>query len=336
MPSYTRNIQGRAVELMLEEVDPSDVKLDPDNPRLRYSMLQLDEDERSDEACTLLLTSQEETESLKRSIWLSGGVQEPIYLRSDNRVAEGNRRVVALRALQEEHPNDGRFSTLPAWRIPPSVPETTVEDLQNEIHLGSVRGWAPYEKACQMRALVDRGGLIEEEVAERYRMTAREVKQHIAAVNSLDTLYFPITEDPADPNHRSKFSYFLEFHKNGRILTHCKATKDLPQRFARWVLDERIDTGAKVRRLPKVLDSKEATRLLAASGMSAAEEYLQQQNPRERELYAVVEQARLRLNKMTMDEFYELRDNDDLQEILKALRDEVTSKLKDAARRPKR
>ena len=33
-----------------------------------------------------------------RSIVASNGVQEPIYLRSDGRVAEGNRRVVALRA----------------------------------------------------------------------------------------------------------------------------------------------------------------------------------------------------------------------------------------------
>jgi hypothetical protein len=336
LPSYTRNIQGRAVELTLEEADPEKVRLDADNPRLRYSVLQLADGERTDEACTLLLTSQEETESLKRSILLSGGVQEPIYVRSDGRVAEGNRRVVAVRALRDEYPKDRRFSTIPAWRIPADVPESTIADLQNEIHLGSVRGWAPYEKACQMRALVDRGGLIEEEVAERYRMTAREVKQHIAAVNSLDTLYFPITDDPTDPNHRSKFSYFLEFHKNGRILRHGETTKDLAQRFARWVRDQKIDTGAKVRRLPKILDSREATRLLEASGFQAAEEFLQQQNPLERELYGLVEQARIRLSKMTMDEFYELRDSDELKGILEALRDEVSAKLSEAARRPRR
>ncbi len=333
-PSYTRNVQGRAVRLVLVEVDPNAVKLDPANPRLRYSMLQLDEDERSDAACTLLLTSQEETETLKRSIFLSGGVQEPIYLRSDDHVAEGNRRVVALRGLKEEYPSDVRFASMPAWRIPAGVPDMVVEDLQNEIHLGSVRGWAPYEKACQMRDLVNRGGLIEDEVAERYRMTAREVKQQIAAVNSLDTLYFPITKDPTDPNHRSKFSYFLEFHKNGRILGHCETAKDLPQRFARWVRDEKIDTGAKVRRLPKILDSHEATRLLEASGFQAAEELLQQQNPLERDLYSLIEQARARLSRMTMDEFYELRDRDELQEILRALLDEVTAKLKEAAKRP--
>ncbi len=329
-PTYLRNVQGRAVRLRLVEVDPDDIKLDPENPRLRYSMLQLAEKQRTDEACTLLLTSQEETETLKRSILLSGGVQEPIYVRSDNRVAEGNRRVVAVRNLKEEYPHDKRFVSLPAWVIPTGTSEEVVEDLQNEIHLGSVRGWAPYEKACQMRDLIKRAGMTEDEVAERYRMTPREVKQQIAAVNSLDELYFPITEDPTDPNHRSKFSYFLEFQKNGRILTHCEDDEELPKHFAAWVRDEKIDTGAKVRRLPKVLDSTEARRLLEASGFQAAEEFLQQQNPLERDLYGLIEQARVRLSKITLDEFYELRDRDDLQAILRGLQDELNRKLDDA------
>src|SRR5438874_2429832 len=74
---YVRNVQGQRVELALVEADPAKLRLDATNPRLRYSILQLDEQQRSDAACTLLLTSQEETESLKRSIVLSGGIQEP-------------------------------------------------------------------------------------------------------------------------------------------------------------------------------------------------------------------------------------------------------------------
>ena len=61
-----------------------------------------------------------------------------------------------------------------------------------------------------MQSLVD-GGLIEDEIAERYRMTTREVRQQLAAVEFMDRLYFPITADPTDAEHRTKFSYFLEF-----------------------------------------------------------------------------------------------------------------------------
>src|SRR5262245_66545555 len=205
MATYIRNIQGTPVELALIEVDPTQVRLDPSNPRIGFSMRQLPEHERNEAACVLLLTSQEETESLRRSIILSNGVQEPIYVRADGRVAEGNRRVVALRAAQEEKPGDVRFLRMPAWLIPDETPEHVIQDLLNEIHLGSVRGWAPYERALQMRGLID-GGLIEEEVAERYRMEVRDVRQQLAAVEYMNTHYFPITADPSDPEHRTKYS----------------------------------------------------------------------------------------------------------------------------------
>jgi hypothetical protein len=326
MATYERNIQGHSVELTLMEVDPNNVRLDPTNPRIGFSMRQLAENERNEGACVLLLTSQEDTEALRRSIVASNGIQEPIYLRADGRVAEGNRRVVALRAAQEEFPGDVRFSKMPAWLIPDTTPEHVIQDLLNEVHLGSVRGWAPYERALQMRALMD-GGLIEDEIAERYRMTSREVRQQLAAVEFMDRLYFPITSDPTDPEHRAKFSYFLEFYKNGRIQTHNSSIPDLPERFARWVRDGRIDTGARVRRLPRVLDSKEATRLLDIVGFDAADEYLAKQHPEEQELYAVVERTRRRLALMTVTELVELSGSEERKDILKSLREELSSVL---------
>jgi len=326
MAVYARNIQGVRVELALTEVDPDHVVLDPSNPRVSFSMRQLDDEERGDPACTLLLTSQEDTEGLKRSIILSGGVQEPIYLRHDGTVAEGNRRVVAVRAAKEEHPDNPAFRTMPAWVIPKGTPESIVQDLLNEIHLGSVRGWAPYEKALQMRALV-KSGLIEAEVAERYRMTSNDVRHHIEAANFMDKLYFPITTDPTDPEHRSKYSYFLEFEKNGRIQQHREGMKDLPERFARWVRDGRVDTGMKVRKLPKILDAKEAVRLLEVDGFDAAEEYLSENNPREQEFYLLIEKARARLSKMSIGEMIEAKQCPERMEILTALHETVAAVL---------
>lgn len=331
MVAYIRNIQGTRVELTLAEVDPDEVILDSTNPRVGFSMRQLGDESRSDAACTLLLTSQEDTEGLKRSIVLSGGVQEPIYLRHDRTVAEGNRRVVALRAAKEEHPDDAAFGTMPAWIIPEGTPEETVQDLLNEIHLGSVRGWAPYEKALQMRALV-KSGLIEAEVAERYRMTANDVRQHIEAANMMDRIYFPITKDPADPDHRGKFSYFLEFARNTRIQQHREGMKDLPERFARWVRDGHVDTGMKVRKLPKILDAKEAVRLLEINGFDAAEEYLAENNPREQELYLQLEKTRARLAKMSIAEMVEARHCAERLEILTSLQETLVAVLENIDR----
>jgi hypothetical protein len=326
MVKYVRNIQGKKVELELVEIRPEEVMLDPTNPRVGFSMRQIGGDEAGDAACTLLLTSQEDTESLKRSIILSGGVQEPIYLRHDRSVAEGNRRVVALRAAKEEHPDNPAFNSMPAWIIPEGTSEHIVQDLLNEIHLGSVRGWAPYEKALQMRALVA-SGLIEAEVAERYRMTTNDVRQHIEAANLMDRLYFPITQDPTDAEHRSKYSYFLEFAKNGRIQRHRETMPDLPQRFAGWVRDGRLDTGMKVRKLPKILDAEDAVRLLEVDGFDAAEEYLSERNPREQEMYLLIERARSRLAEMSVVELVEAKHSPERLEILEGLRQTVIDVL---------
>jgi len=328
---YTRNIQGVRVPLRLIEVDPDNVKLDTTNPRVSFSMGQLSQAERNEPAATLLLTSQEDTEGLKRSVILSGGVQEPVYLRHDYTVAEGNRRVVAVRAAKEENPDDRRFERMPAWLIPKGIPEETIQDLLNEIHLGSVRGWAPYEKALQMRGLI-KLGLIEEEVAERYRMTASEVRAQIAAADMMDKQYFPITKDPKDPQHRAKFSYFLEFLKNGRLRAHAEKIKDLPTRFSKWVRDDKIPTGAKVRRLPKILDVAEAMKLLEVEGFDSADEYIAKKNPREQELYLVLERARTRLHDMPLAEVAELANSSDRLDILRGLQAQIQRTLDGAAR----
>jgi hypothetical protein len=177
-----------------------------------------------------------------------------------------------------------------------------------------------------MRALVA-SGLIEAEVAERYRMTTNDVRQHIEAANLMDRLYFPITKDPTDAEHRSKYSYFLEFAKNGRIQRHRESMPDLAERFASWVRDGRLDTGMKVRKLPKILDAKEAVRLLEVDGFDAAEEYLSERNPREQEMYLLMERARARLAEMSVVELVEAKHSPERLEILEALRQTVTDVL---------
>ena len=125
MATYVRNIQGHPVRLTLVEVDPHDVVLDATNPRVGFSMRQLKDAERNEEACTLLLTSQEATEDLKRSLIRSNGVQEPIYLRADGRVAEGNRRVVALRAAKEAINRGQHLAMSEALRQTSSAPRSS-------------------------------------------------------------------------------------------------------------------------------------------------------------------------------------------------------------------
>src|SRR5260370_20434478 len=98
---------------------------------------------------------------------------------------------------------------------------------------------------------------------------------------------------------------------------------NLKEQFARWVRDGHLDTGVRVRRLPKILDSNEATRLLDVVGFAAADEYLQRQNPEQHELYATMEKARIRLESMTVAELMELATSQERKDMLKALGEEL-------------
>lgn len=325
--TYVRNIQGRPIQLELVDVDPHTVSLDPTNPRIRFAMEQLPAAERNDAACSLILIAQEETEILKVSIVRSGGVQEPIYIRHDGRVAEGNRRVVAMRLAQEEHRKDRHFSKLPAWRIPADAPEELIQDLLNEIHIGSVRGWAPYEKAMQIRALVREGDLLIHEVAERYRMTTTQVEQQIAAADIMEREFLPIVDDPTDPNHRSKYSYFLEFEKNSKIRTEVAKDPALRASFAQWVRDGLIDKGVQVRALPKILTSPNAKKLLSKHGFKAAKAYLSKTDPWEHDLYSKVLDLTEQLGELSLDEIESLKTSEDRQQVLRDLKERIQTVL---------
>jgi hypothetical protein len=75
------------------------------------------------------------------------------------------------------------------------------------------------------------------------------------------------------------------------------------------------------------LESQQATLLLEVAGFEAAEECLAKENPREQELYSVIEQARARLEEMTVNEMMELRESKERKELLAALRDAAAARL---------
>ena len=132
--------------------------------------------------------------------------------------------------------------------------------------------------------------------------------------------------------HRAKYSYFLEFEKNTKLQKRLEAEPDLRTRFARWVRTGKVATGERVRRLPKVLESEEAARLLEAAGFDAAEEYLRREHPEEQELYALLVKARARLAAMTVTELFELKDSPDRLAIVAGLREAARTVAETATR----
>ena len=107
----------------------------------------------------------------------------------------------------------------------------------------------------------------------------------------------------------------------------------MPRRFAVWVNNRHIDSGVNVRRLPKILGSAEATRLLEVIGFNAAVEYLEKNNPSEQQLYSIVENLRSRLKSIDVTELLELGESVERQAILRSLQKQIDNVLELASRR---
>jgi hypothetical protein len=88
-----------------------------------------------------------------------------------------------------------------------------------------------------------------------------------------------------------------------------------------------VTTGERVRRLPKILESAEAARLLEVVGFDAAEEYLRREHPEEQELYALLEKARSRLAAMTLTELGQLKNSTERMTIVRALQGAIDDVL---------
>src|SRR5687768_14576844 len=86
-------IENQQVEATYEELPIKSVKLDPGNPRIREQLRQAGINGRAKpEQLRKLILDISGVPNLLRSIRENKGLHDPIYVRKDGRVAEGNCR----------------------------------------------------------------------------------------------------------------------------------------------------------------------------------------------------------------------------------------------------
>ena len=316
-----RNIGGKRIFLKLISIAPEAVKLDIENPRISYPLQQLPQHEQNEAACELLLFSQEEVESLKRSLIQTHGVQEPIYITDEAIVVEGNRRIAALRDLKRQYPNNPAFAQVPAWVLPKDTPKSVIKDLIHAVHLNTKRAWAPFERALILRRL-NEDGLDSKTLAERYEMSQGELKQNIEAAEIMVNKYLPLLSDPNDPQAVSKFSYFLEYVK-GRMNKFRCADQTLDKRFSTWVYEGKIPKADSVRTLPKIFESEKAVEVLEKDGFKAAIAALTLEDPSQDRFYSSIVTMTKQLSQMGIDELKDIRNNPDKKAILASLKNQI-------------
>src|SRR5437867_4813740 len=95
----TVTIYGRPILIKNEKRQIDQLRLNPDNPRLRHELL-LGSRVLTEPELEELLWDQDRTKKLYQSILGSGGIQNPLWVNETGTTIEGNRRVVVARRLK--------------------------------------------------------------------------------------------------------------------------------------------------------------------------------------------------------------------------------------------
>jgi hypothetical protein len=272
-------IAGANVEVSHEIVAVDHVRLNPDNPRIRFQ-IQLRKKAKDAPPIDLmeLIREQPGYDPLQKAIRKAGGLYEPVIIRHDGLVVEGNTRAAVFKTLHSGNKTDPRWTNMPIARLPKDVPEHAIAMLMASYHIAGKTVWRAYAKADQIYHLRHTYGRTVLQIAEETRMSEREVEQFLEAYAYLVNEVLPhVTNGNGSDILESKWSHALEFIKR-KNLEGARKDPVVRKQLARLLIDNKIK-GAEVRDLDKVLKNRKASTALHKDGFKAAKQILGQSDP---------------------------------------------------------
>ena len=272
-------LAGTAVKVTSDMIPIEKVRLNPENPRIRFLLQQKGNSKSPSEAALIeIIRDQPGYDGLQKAIRKAGGIYDPIIISHDGLVVEGNTRAAVFKVLKKGNSSDAKWRNIPVHRLPRNVPASALALLMASYHVGGKTVWRAYAKADHIHQLKSVYGLTAEQIADETRMTIKEVEQNIAAYDYLVKEVLPEAKgSKGNDILEKKFSHALEFIKNKKLDTHRKDPK-FRKHIAQLIVTDRIK-GAEVRDLDKVMKNRQATSALKKGGFKAAKVVLNEADP---------------------------------------------------------
>lgn len=258
-------IEGVDVPVRYERVPLDEVKLDGDNPRTRELCRRMNGAVTPDKLEKTLFEISG-VSALQRAIRDNNGIHEPIYIRHDGRVVEGNCRTAVYRRLRTAFKKNPEWQTIPAYRLPANVTDRQVAVLQGSWHVAGKNSWRAQEQAGHVYHMRKAVGMEVAEIAAALGITESVVERQIATYETMRDHVLPKL-GPADG--MKKYSYVSELYKNKKLESFRKDKKNV-EFVAKLIVDNKLTKGAHVRDLHKVLDIPQAKEALGKDGIGKA------------------------------------------------------------------
>jgi len=268
-------IKGQPVAVTYETVKVKSVQLDAENPRIRLQVhRKFGGQKPSDEDLIKVVREQPGFPDLQKAIRENNGLHDPLIVRNNYVVAEGNSRAVVLRILGAGKPEDERWHSVPVMRLPADVEEPVVACLLASYHVAGKTPWRLYAQAEHIFHLKNTHRLSVGEIAQATRMAPGLVEQYLIAFD-----YFQKELAPgADPEVlENKFSHALELMKGKKLA----AVRDDPEKrklVTQLIREDKL-SGQDVRHIHKYFENKEAAAALKKGRVASAKKAVAKRDP---------------------------------------------------------
>jgi hypothetical protein len=325
----TLTISGLEVEVIHERVPIGELRVDPDNPRIRFQIEHGGKKKPENEGELLeLIRAQPGYDDLQKQIRTLGGIFDPIIVRHNGTVVEGNTRLAALTLLHIANRSDPKWKTVPITRLPVDIPEETVEMLMANFHIAGKTVWRPAAQAEHIYRLIKERNVSAQRVADETRMSKKKVEQYVEAYEYLIKEVLPEVPKNGKLDRQSilekKFSHALEFVA-GKKLQSVRDDVDSRKNVATMIANDKI-TGLEVRKLPELLANKKAKAVLIKDGYKAASDVHKKTDPAANsKLVKAIKGMTEMLSSMQQDEIELLRSHAKARATLSALAEIVAN-----------
>lgn len=271
-------------------VTTKSLKLDPDNPRIRYLADLKGIQTTTPEKIVDLLLEDDDIKELYTDIKRQGGLQEPIVVNKDLTIIEGNSRAACYRMLLGKD-KAGDWKNIRCRIFTEQLPPDKVAALQARYHVRGKNEWRAFAQAEHYYRMHTKFGKSPREIHEETNMHEKTISNMIAAYKMMRIHLLDGKKGAASHGLIKKYSYFYEMQKTGdSTVAQFRKSPRNQKLFAQWVDTGKFERGADVRKLSTILKSPDARAKFESSGISAARPVIGKLNPAaESALYRKIE-----------------------------------------------
>lgn len=339
------HIDRRPVTLELRYLQVEEIHLDRENPRLRALREKAEAEGRTltEEECARALWKLDEVKSLYHGIIASGGLSEPLLLRSNLVAKDGNERLVALQHIAADLDEGDKFTeedrpalealvkSVPCKVMSADVTKREMDMLLALLHVGGRADWDAFSQAAHLYELNERDALSAKEIATLIRKSEPYVHQKLKAYEWTKQYL-----DKYGHDRVSDFSFFEELYKRRAALKKeafdVDTKKDF-ERFMTMVADRSLAAALDVRKLPDLLRHPKTKRLIESGEAKKALQIIGEVSPAASSpRFAALGRARDAVRNLTYEDLQALSESDAHRHLVEDLIKTLQKLLTDAER----